>query len=139
MTAGRRHVLIGGTVGLFSMLTGCGFLRPGMGAVNDAIEDAPGVVRSDLSRGPGGGLGEGLMGTITFDVPPEELPDSLDAAWGRGVEVIHRMDDGERGIPVNGVHGVTGDGTTVHVEELVDIGSSTGPVMGHFYDHYGIT
>lgn len=139
MAADRRHVLAGGTVGLIAMLTGCGFLRPGMGAVNEAIEDAPGVVGSDLTRGPGGGLGEELIGTITFDVPPEELLTALEEAWGRGVKVIHRMADGDRDIPVNGVHGVTGDGTKVFVEELVDIGSSAGPVMGHFYDHYGVS
>lgn len=125
-------------MGLLAMLTGCGFLKPGMGAVNEAAEGAPGVVTADLSRGPGGGLGDGLMGSITFNVPPEELRDALEEAWGRAVEVIHRMDDGERGVPVNGVHGVAEDGTTVYVAELVDIGSSTGPVMGHFYDHYGV-
>lgn len=58
-------------MGLFSLLTGCGASRPDIDDVNAAIAEAPGVNGADLSAGPGGGLGGGLMGTIEFDVAGE--------------------------------------------------------------------
>ncbi len=125
-------------MGLFSLLTGCGASRPDIDDVNAAIAEAPGVTASELSAGPGGGLGAGLMGTIEFDVPVEELTAALEEAWRRGIEVVHRMDDGARGRQVQGVSGTVADGTEVYVAELVDLGESKALTVGHFYDHYGI-
>lgn len=125
-------------MGLFSLLTGCGESRPDIDDVNSAIAEAPGVTASELSAGPGGGLGAGLMGTIEFDVPAEDLTEALDEAWRRGIEVVHRMDEGARGRLVQGVSGVAADGTEIFVADLVDLGESKALTVGHFYDHYGI-
>ncbi|PMC75079.1 MULTISPECIES: hypothetical protein [unclassified Brachybacterium] len=124
-------------MGVLSLLTGCGFLRPSIGAVEEAIMDAPGVTAVDLTIGPGGGLGNNVSGRITFSVSADELPDALDEAWRRGVEVIHRMDKNAARWPADGVVGVT-DGAEMPVGELLDTSENSWVSMGRFFELYGL-
>ncbi|MGO3288581.1 MULTISPECIES: hypothetical protein [unclassified Brachybacterium] len=135
----RRIALAGGAMGLVSMLTGCGVLRPGKQAVEDAIEGAPAVTGAEISFGAGGGLGSLISGSIELDVAADQLRDAFDEAWGLGVEVLHRRYGGDRGIKVAKVAGIGSEGAEVTATELVDLGESTFATLGHFYDHYGIS
>lgn len=125
-------------MGLVSLLTACGLLRPGSDAVIDAIESAPGVTDVRINIGPGGGLATRIDGKITLDVPADELRDAFEEAWGRGVKVLHRRYDGDRGIGTSAT-GVGRDGAEISSTELIDLGASKFSTLGHFYDHYGIS
>ena len=135
----RRIALTGCAMGLVSMLTGCGLLRPGKQSVADAIEGAPEVTGAKIGFGPGGGLGTQISGSITLDVSADELHDAFDDAWGRGVEVLYRVYDGKRGALVADVVGKNLEEVTVSSRDLVELGASKHPTLGHFYDHYGIS
>ena len=137
----RRIALTGGAMGLVSILTGCGLLRPGTQTVEDAIKSAPAVTGADINFGPGGGLGSLISGSITLDVAADQLHDAFDEAWGLGVEVLHRKYDGDRGIRVAKVAGTGSDGSEISATDLVrdDLGESRSATLGHFYDRYGIS
>ncbi|WP_211221847.1 hypothetical protein [Granulicoccus phenolivorans] len=132
----RRHLLLAAPLGLFAPLLGCNS-RPGVAEVNEAIAAAPGVTGSEISVGPGGGLGSSIMGSISFDVPADRLREGVDEAWRHGVQVLHQVFEGARGNLVQGVSGIT-QGKEFFVAELVDLGDSTALTIGHFYDRYGI-
>ncbi|MFC7466308.1 hypothetical protein [Brachybacterium sp. GCM10030252] len=133
----RRYLVLGGAVGLFSLLTGCRLLRPAGSSVVEAMESAPGVTGAEINFGPGGGLRSHISGTITLGVTSEALHDAFDEAWRRGVEALHRRYDGERGILVDAIFGEGADGAEVTSTDLVELGRSRHATLGHFYDHYG--
>lgn len=138
MALRRRHVLVAGAMGLFSLVTGCsGFSKPGWSDVNREIQSPPGVTGADIIGGPGGGLGTTVSGTITLDVTADELPDAFEEAWRRGVEVIHEMFDPGQAIDV-AVRGVISDGTEIPAYELLEHEEPVPTTMSHFYEHYGI-
>lgn len=127
-------------MGLLSLLAGCAMFRPGptKDDVTAAIESAPEVSGTGLSYGPGGGLGTHISGHIALTADDAELRDAFEEAWRRGVEVLHRMYDGDRGVLVADVVGESSGGATVSSRDLVELGDSKQPTLGHFYDHYGI-
>lgn len=135
----RRIVLGGAATGLVSLLTGCGFLRPGKEAVVDAIMDAPSVLGAEINFGPGGGLASLITGHIDLDVAGDALRDAFEEAFGRGVEVLHRRFEGDRGVAFGKFVGNGTDGSEFSLRDLVDLGASRSPTLGRFYDHYGIS
>lgn len=135
----RRIALGSAAAGLISLLSGCGILRPSQESVEDAIASAPSVLSAEIHSGPGGGLGTQISGTVELDVTEEALHDAFDEAWRRGIEVLHKRYEGDRGIQVAEVAGVGSDGSEVTATELVDLGESKFATLGHFYDHYGIS
>lgn len=125
-------------MGLMTWLSACLPGKPGLSDVNRAIEEAPGVTASDLTRGPGGGLGKNFQGSVSLDVPGPELRSALDGAWKRGVEVIRSMDDVPDTTYADAVHGVAADGTKMFVRELLGPDAPAAPMLAQFYEHYGL-
>lgn len=123
---------------LLGLLTGCGLGRPGASDVAAAIEDAPGVTHAEVSLGAGGGSRSVITAAISTDVGADELRATAEDAWGRGVGVLHRMYDGERGHEVGAVTATAADGTEFSLRDLIDLGASKAPTLGHYYDHYGV-
>ncbi|MFC7466309.1 hypothetical protein [Brachybacterium sp. GCM10030252] len=138
MSVKRRYLFLGGVLGLFSPLTGCGFLGPTEDDVNVAIKRAPGVTGADIHHGQAGSFRSKISGTVALDVTTDELHDAFDEVWRRGVEVLHRLYDGDRGIRVADVIASNAVDATVSSRDLVELGESRHPTLGHFYDHYGI-
>lgn len=136
VTPTRRQLLIGASLGLLAPVVGCS-TRPGMDTVNKAIAEAPGVIETNIYRGPGGGLGNDLGGQIRFDVPAESLRDAFDEAWRRGVRVLHEVVEGERHHLADFVFGYAGE-ESLSARQLLGPDHSGVANLGHFYDRYGI-